>query len=242
MANAKHIKGQDDTRAASTEASGRHTSGGKHACGDRRTAVIAAVIVVAIVAVLAVVLGGLGSSSVLSSGSEQAIVTEGSDAASGQASGSAAADAEESGSSSAAAAAGGESSAEDSSAEDAASERLSADPSKTFTEQADFAALSYPQRWKDVCRIETDKSSARYYATVRPDEEVLLFTVSSQPIDGGSLLGSLDGQDLYLKTEEPSFGKDWQEYEKSEVLAMLEDVNVLIDGLTATPGFTATDN
>lgn len=121
--------------------------------------------------------------------------------------------------------------------EDAAAGRLAADPAATTSTQTDWATLQYPARWDDVCKVDEDSDSVRYVATVHPGEETLLFTVSTKPLDGGAKLGSLNGQDLYLKTEEPEPGSDWTSYEAAELSAMLEDVNVLIDSLQQTPGF-----
>lgn len=127
----------------------------------------------------------------------------------------------------------------DTSAEDAASDRLAQDPSGTTATEAGWATLQYPSRWDEVCKIEEGADSVRYLATVHRGEEVLLFTVSTKPLDGGSKLGTLDGQDLYLKTEEAQPGSDWATYEADELRTMLEDVNVLIDSLYNAPGFVS---
>lgn len=127
----------------------------------------------------------------------------------------------------------------DTSAEDAASDRLAQDPSGTTATEAGWATLQYPSRWDEVCKVEEGADSVRYLATVHRGEEVLLFTVSRKPLDGGSELGTLDGQDLYLKTEEAQPESDWASYEADELRAMLEDVNVLIDSLYNAPGFVS---
>lgn len=106
-----------------------------------------------------------------------------------------------------------------------------------FEIKTPYCSLYYPKKWKDSINIEvkngeqcvvkfTAKSGAKEYA---------LFDISFGEVENGFLLGSLptdtENIDIYLVDYSGELPDDLPEEDKNNMLAMVEDVNVIISEL-----------
>lgn len=111
------------------------------------------------------------------------------------------------------------------------------EPDTVYEIETPFANMQFPEKWKDNLTVKTAENSADFFAVFEGKPETLVFTLRLGEGDGYHL-GTLGDQELYIVEGNPNFDESWTEAEKQAFYDMQESVNVILQGLVESDGFT----